>query len=157
MIRILKYCLLLTILISCQYKDKEKKIELLLVDTLNLRKQHLKVEIDSVNSGISRNLKEIKDLRDSIDIVFDGYFNNVPVTLIFNKTEIFQDTLQTDNSTGYSTIVRFKRGLFENNFDMRIEGNRYEFKEKNKYNFVHISDTKAGFGIVFTNKCYVYD
>jgi|GEM_PF-3250905 hypothetical protein len=133
----------------------ENKINRLINQIEN--KENTRIKIDSINSGISINLKEIKELRDSIEIAFDGYFYGEPVTLIHNRKNIFQDTLRTEESMGFSTDVRFKRGLTNNKFILLLEGKKYEFVEDNKYNFIHISDTRDGFSIVYTNKGYVYD
>jgi hypothetical protein len=121
------------------------------------KQENVKVQIDSINSGISANLKEIKELRDSIEVDFDGYFHDIPVTLIHNGNNLFQDTLETDESIGFSTDIKFNRGRKKNTFILLLKGKKYEFVENNKYNFIHISDTRDGFSIVYTNKGYVHD
>jgi hypothetical protein len=150
---------LLISIISCSSRrDSSQTIKDLLVDTLNLRLTNIEIKIDSINSGISRNLREILPLRDSIEVNFNEYFDKTPVILIHNKRNLYQDTLQTTGGMGWSSDVIFKRGETHNTFDLRIEGKRYIFKELNDYNFIHIFyHSQKGLEIVYTNKGYVYD
>nr|WP_290643233.1 hypothetical protein [Labilibaculum sp.] len=129
----------------------------MIADTLNISLQDQEVIIDSLNSGITRNLREIKEMQDSISVNFNETFDKVPVTLIHNGTNLYQDTLHTDHSLGFSSGVKFKRGSVDNNFDLRINNKRYKFKESNTYNFIHIFNTRNGFEIVYTNKGYIYE
>ncbi|WP_461629636.1 hypothetical protein [Labilibaculum euxinus] len=148
---------LLTICSSCQYNERQKQIKILLADTLNISLQVQEIEIDSLNSGITRNLREIKEMQDSISVYFNENFDGVPVTLIHNNINLYQDTLHTDHSLGFSSAVKFKRGLIDNSFDLRINNKRYKFKESNAYNFIHIFNTRNGFEIIYTNKGYIYE
>ncbi len=147
------------IVLSCSRKsDSTKSVEYLLSDTLNLRLTNIEIQIDSMNSGISRNLREILPLRDSIEVNFNEYFDKTPVILVHNNKHFYQDTLQTTGGMGWSSAVKFKRSEVQNTFDLRIAGKRYVFKESNVYNFIHIFyHSEKGLEIVYTNKGYIYD
>nr|WP_321411233.1 hypothetical protein [uncultured Carboxylicivirga sp.] len=107
--RLLIVISILVITFSCKRTNKLGKFNQFLSDTLNFQLKHVEILIDSLNSGISRNSKEILPLRDSIQINFDGYFYNTPVTLIHNNQNLYIDTLETDESLGWSSSVKFKR------------------------------------------------
>ena len=156
--RLLIVLSLLISVFACRQKNNSGiMLNHLLADTLNLQLEHVEIQIDSMNSGISRNLKEILPIRDSIQINFDGYFYGTPVILIHNEKNLYQDTLETDESLGWSSSVKFKRNKKENFFELRIDGKRYQFTELNYYNFIHISDVNKDLEIVYANKGYIYD
>ena len=156
------YSLIIILLIgilSCSKKsDSGQIINYLLSDTLNLCLTDIEIKIDSMNSGISRDMRETLSLRDSIEVNFDEYFEKTPVVLIHNEKNLYQDTLQTTGGMGWSSLVRFKRGEIKNTFDLRFEGKRYVFRELNDYNYIHISHNRnEELEIVYTNKRYLYD
>ncbi len=152
------FSFILSILACNSSTNSRQKLNSILSDTLDLHLKNVEIQIDSINSGISRDLRMVLPIRDSIQIDFDGYFYGVPVILIHNKQNLYLDTLETDESLGWSSSVKFKRDKIENSFELRIYGNRYEFKEHNSYNFIHISDVKnKDLEIVYTNKGYIYD
>ncbi|NOU59621.1 hypothetical protein [Marinifilum caeruleilacunae] len=142
---------------SCRDDRRSSQIKILLADTLNLSLQDQVVEIDSLNSGITRNLRETKEMQDSIWIHFNESFDSVPVVLIHNNTDLYQDTLYTDRSIGLASVAKFKRDSINNIFDLRINKKRYKFKESNSYNFIHIYNTQNDFEIIYTNKGYIYE
>ncbi len=143
-------------MVSCRQGETNQTLSKIYSDTLNLKQINVKVKIDSLNSGITLNLKEINDLQDSIQISFDGGFDKDSIVLIHNQKHLYKDRLITEESTGFASDINFKRGRKKNKFDLRINGNRYVFTEYNKYNFIHIDYYKE-LEVVFTNKGYIYD
>ena len=144
------------VMISCGQNETDKIISRIYSDTLNLNHLDITVEIDTLNSGITLNLNEIKELQDSIIVSFDESFESDSVILIHNQRNLYKDILISDGSTGFASNAKFKRNKKGNTFDLRIKGNRYVFTEKNKFNFIHIYYYKD-LEVVFTNKGYIYD
>lgn len=156
MINKLSVIFILLTAVSCGQQETNHMVSKIYSDTLNLKNINVTVKIDSLNSGITLNLKEIKELQDSIQISFDGGFNKDSVILIHNQKHLYQDKLETEWSTGFASYVKFRRDKKKNKFDLRINGKRYVFTENNNYNFIHIDYYKE-LDVVFTNKGYIYD
>ncbi len=142
---------------SCYQSDQTKRVNGLLTDTTNLINKDYRFDIDTINSGLTTRKFESKTLSDSIIIFFDADFRNTPITLIYNKSILIEDTLNTDPVLGHSKTVILKRDKCNNLFDLRINQDRYQFIETNKYNFIHIAFQKKKLWIIYTNKKYFYE
>jgi len=134
----------------------KKSIRSIIDDTSALIKQDYLLIIDSVTLDQNKFKRLDSILNDSILVVFASIFDEDTVTLIQNDKYLFQDTIQTEYSSGLATSFYCSRDSSENKFDLRINRNWYNFIEPNEFNFIHIFHSDDTLRIIPTNKIYRY-
>ena len=147
------FILLLILNLSCSHRTKiENQLVVLQKDTFNLINRQIKLEIDTNSKR-----KSFNQLNDSLIVFFETGFKNTPIILIHNSSNLYQKTLSTDDVLGLAEVAVFKREKTENNFDLRINKNRYRFNETNKYNFIDISLEGDSLYVRYSNLAHSYE